>query len=227
MHGQTTAGRSATSTGSHIGERTRGVRLRRILTNGTGGMDRMSSAKGVDDEQHERHSQRAPAYDVSGFFWRAVLLHHGTLVAGPDTPISCSCGSLRDARPVPPDRVRVDVRVAPQHRLHLALREHLGLIAVKGRVVAWTLAVCVHRVRVRLVTELDGENPPVPAYRLALAVRIILVPEHAEAPDVAVAPAHRHVHVPDAHAMHVAPGDVGAPVAPHGFVDRPRERVHG
>src|SRR5436309_740967 len=81
-----------------------------------------------------------------------------------------SSGDGWAARPgvVPTDGLTFDLGLGPGDGLQLSPGEHRGLVAMEGRVGPLTLAVCEHRVRARLIPELDRKDPPVATHRLAL-----------------------------------------------------------
>src|SRR6185436_4508432 len=115
------------------------------------------------------------------------------------------------ARAILLDRLGLDVAFAPGNRLELSTREQLRLVGVVWRRFARALAIGQHRVRSRLIAELDGENPSVGPRRDALAVGIIAVGDHAKTPEVPGASADWNVHITAAHAMDIAPLGIELP----------------
>src|SRR5678815_4330197 len=109
------------------------------------------------------------------------------------------------ARAILLDRLGLDVAFAPGNRLELSTREQLRLIGMVWRGLSRALAIRQHRVRTRLIAELDGEDPSVGSRRDALAVGIIAIGDHAKTPEVPGTSADRNVHIAAAHAMDIAP----------------------
>src|SRR5262245_61696764 len=103
----------------------------------------------------------------------------------------------------------IDVLLVPRNGLELSAGKHRGLVCEIGRVRLRALPIREDRVRTGLlIAELHGEDPPVGAGRLELAVRRLAIRQHAEATEIARATTYRDVDGPAANAVNVTPRDV-------------------